>query len=181
MRFKNFLNEEGEVSNPGAITTSDVAKYEPKLSFLVRRKKKKKKIEEALGLTEQDIVKEMEDAKNKIFSIIEKYFPNSFKNFMTSSLGGKNNQTLIIKFALGKKDEWPNKIIENDPSYTAFLVYGFGAESYKLDGSIFGYSDYKKGIKDKLGWRNIKSIDLNKIYSTIDRYFSRMKDLVNKL
>lgn len=47
MRFFKYIQEEGEISsNVGATTTSDVSKYEPKLSFLTRRKKKKKKVGE---------------------------------------------------------------------------------------------------------------------------------------
>lgn len=43
MRLFKYLQEDGETTaNIGATTTPDVAKYEPKLSFITRRKKKKK-------------------------------------------------------------------------------------------------------------------------------------------
>jgi len=46
MRLLKYLQEEGEATTSGATVTTNIAKYEPKLSFLTRRHKKRKEDED---------------------------------------------------------------------------------------------------------------------------------------
>jgi len=117
----------------------------------------------------------------EIEKLIKSYFPNSYvKIKFSTDLGFPS---IFGYFALGKdKSEWTNGIIHNDPAHTVFSIYGFDKtgqqlKSLTLNGSIYGY--YGKNVKDKAGWRNIKSNGTQStVLKALDKYFSNLDKLV---
>jgi hypothetical protein len=136
-----------------------------------------------LSLLKEDNDVTGNELADQITATIKKHFPNSGVNVKFSS-GIANSIT--GHFAIGKdKSEWANGIIHNDPAHTIFHVYGFDKDGnqkggLELTGSIYGYNNYSTKVKDKAGWRNIKSGgSASTVIKALDKYFSNLKSVVD--
>jgi hypothetical protein len=131
----------------------------------------------------------LETTKTAIEKTIRKHFPNSYISITGSSLGP--NESIGVDFAIGKdKSEWSNGIIQNDPAWMTFWIHdAFDRKTGELIGTGLtlesstagGYRDWKRGIKEKCGWRDIKKPSpLSAIVKALDKYFGKLKEVADK-
>jgi hypothetical protein len=120
--------------------------------------------------------------RKKIHDTIHKHWPDS-----TIIVKPSGPTTTFIGFALWKKEDWPNRIFENDPASTKIMIH----DSHTKDGQVSPKMDMalltggrpwgtNSALLTKIGWRNVKG-DEKKILKSLDRYFGqKLKAAVKK-
>ena len=129
-----------------------------------------------------------EDMAAQLEKMIKGYFPKSFvKVSYSTNLGDSIN----ITFAIGTGNEWPNKIIHNDPVHTSMIIFmqkqgeieDFMTQKMRAESSISGItvkppegSFYAYGtVKNAL---RKKTATPDAVFKHLDNYFKKTKQLV---
>ena len=134
------------------------------------------------------------ETSEEFISDLEKVIKKSFpKSSVKVGITGLSGESLLIKFSLGNgKSEYPNGIIHNDPVHTHIWIFDLlpfdPNKKYKVELGGIGGSITTKPEEDsylaydrvKTGWRSFSATP-DKIVTKIDKYFSKVKDLLKKL
>ena len=137
----------------------------------------------------QDLIKEQVENEAAEFSkkleeVVTKHFPDSYVKFkFVNNLG----PVIQGRFTLFK--EYTNKIVQNDPAFYNFFIYGVDKEgkiagNLELDGSagsfsvksknpMFAYERVKTGFRKKKGTPDA-------IIKHVDNFFGGLKQLVDE-
>jgi len=92
--------------------------------------------------------------------------------------------SLCLSFATSKT--FPNNIINNDSGHTHLWIHdawnedtGEQVRPFTLDSTMYGYSNYKNGYKNKCKFKKInKGADWAKIEKALISYFTEMKTAI---
>jgi hypothetical protein len=130
-----------------------------------------------------ELAKEIEAAILKIFPL----------SFVSASYSTNLKSSISIYFALGRdKSEWANGIVQNDPAYSIFKVWGIGENSTLTDnlelkmltgGNIYTLPPEGSHLamgRHKVSFRKSKG-NRDKILKGVNTYFKRLKDELKKV
>jgi hypothetical protein len=124
---------------------------------------------------------------SKVNTAIQKHFPNGYINIQKSTLGP--TISMGITFAIGKRTEWINGIIQNDPHWCNIWIHSAFDKTTSnlikpeitLNSDTAGYIYTRKTGKLKIGWRDVKKPStVDKVITTIDVYFSKLKKVYDE-
>lgn len=124
-----------------------------------------------------------EDLQNKLQSAYKELFPYGEIIFRKQSLGGKG---FIITLTMLSKEDWPNKIIQNDPIFTNIFINEIGNDQLEAELTHGGrlmlqpeeHQRMYAMVPFKVPFRKTKGSE-DKILKTLNQYFMKMRQAVD--
>jgi len=106
----------------------------------------------------------------EVEDLIRRHWPDSEVKVQAQT---RHKPAIFIVFTLWKKEDWPNRIINNDPLHTHIWIWDIDQPIHNLEISLGKtLSGYNGKTLGKTGWRNAKG-DRAKVLRTLDKYFGQ--------